>query len=135
MPLLGLLLGRSAASSLGSDTKVVAGSVLCVVGLYAVVRELVGRSETELAATPGMTRLIVLGATLSIDNLAIGFALGSYHVNVVMAALVIAVLSVALTLAGLEVGTRIGARLGLSGELVGGVVLVAVGVLIAAGVL
>lgn len=94
-----------------------------------------GRSETELAATPGMTRLIVLGATLSIDNLAIGFALGSYHVNVVMAALVIAVFSVALTLAGLEVAARIGPRLGWSGELLGGVVLVAVGVLIAAGVL
>lgn len=33
LPLLRLLLGRSAASSLGSETKVVAGSVLCVVGL------------------------------------------------------------------------------------------------------
>jgi putative Mn2+ efflux pump MntP len=134
MPLLGLLVGRSAASSLGSSTKVVAGVVLCAVGLYSLVSELRRRSQAAVATPPGMPRLIVLGATLSIDNLAIGFALGSYNVNVVVAALVIAAFSVALTLVGLEIGARLGARLGQSSELVGGVVLIGVGVLIGAGV-
>lgn len=135
MPLLGLLLGRSAASSLGSHTRLVAGLVLGLVGIYAVAGELIGRSEARAHRPPGLSRLVVLGATLSIDNLAIGFALGSYHVNVVVAALVIATFSVVLTLVGLEIGARLGERLGRGSELVGGTLLIGVGVLIAAGVL
>jgi putative Mn2+ efflux pump MntP len=119
-PLLGLLLGRSAASALGNHTKLLAGAVLCVVGLFTVVQELIGRSEATARGSPGLTRLVVLGATLSVDNLAVGFALGNYRVNVVLAALVIAAFSVVLTLVGLELGARLGERLGRGGELVGG---------------
>jgi manganese efflux pump family protein len=43
--------------------------------------------------------------------------------------------SVGLSLAGLELGSRIGAAAGRRGEQLGGVILVAVGVAIAAGVL
>ena len=34
-------------------------------------------------------RLVLTGAALSIDNLVVGFALGTYHVSIAMAALVI----------------------------------------------
>jgi manganese efflux pump family protein len=135
MPLVGLLIGRSTAGHLGPDTNLVAGVVLSLVVLYAIVRELIRRSESEPVTRPGFPQLILLGVTLSIDNLAIGFALGSYHVNVVVAALVIAGFSVALTLLGLEVGARLGARLGRSSELVGGAVLIGVGVLVGTGAL
>ena len=134
-PLLGLLLGRSTAGALGNHTKLLAGVVLCVVGLFTVVKELIGRSEATTPGSTGLTRVVVLGATLSVDNLAIGFALGGYHVNVVVAALVIAAFSVVLTLVGLELGARLGERLGRGGELLGGALLIGVGVLIAAGVL
>ncbi len=83
---------------------------------------------------PGSRASIILAAALSIDNLAIGFALGTSHVNVVVAALVIGVVSVGLTLAGLELGKRLGSRLGRWGERAGGLLLIAVGVFIAAGV-
>ena len=53
---------------------------------------------------------------VSIDNLAIGFALGAAHVNVLLAAAVIGVVSVGLTLAGLELGRRLGLRLGAWGS-------------------
>jgi manganese efflux pump family protein len=135
MPLLGLLLGRTAADALGSHAQLVAGLVLCLVGLYGVAHELIGRSEARPANPPGLSRLVVLGATLSFDNLAVGFALGSYHVNVVVAALVIATFSVALTLLGLELGARLGERMGQRGELVGGALLIGVGVLVGTGVL
>jgi manganese efflux pump family protein len=136
MPLLGLLLGRTVASSLGSHTKVVAGVVLCVVGAYAVVSDLVGeRPNTERRSAPSLARLIVLGATLSIDNLAIGFALGSYHVNILVAALVIAGFSVTLTLVGLEVGSQLGERLGKRAELVGGLMLIGIGTAVGTGLL
>ena len=138
MPLVGLLLGDSVAHGLGGRTKLVAGLVLCLAGIYALVQ---GRRVDEApdgaagAGGPGFRRLVVLAAALSIDNLAIGFALGAYRVNVIVAALVIGVVSVGLTLVGLELGSRLGARLGQWGERAGGVLLIVIGVTVAAGLL
>jgi putative Mn2+ efflux pump MntP len=72
-----------------------------------------------------------VGAALSIDNIAIGFALGSYHVNVLVAALTIGLVSVILTVVGLDLGERLGERLGEQAELVGGAILILIGLLIA----
>ena len=80
-------------------------------------------------------RLLVTGAALSIDNLAVGFALGTFHINLAVAAVVIGAVSVTLSLIGLELGSRIGTRTGERGELIGGLVLIGVGAVIAAGLL
>jgi putative Mn2+ efflux pump MntP len=56
-------------------------------------------------------------------------------VNLVVAAIVIGAVSVALSLAGLELGRYLGDRAGDRGEILGGLVLIGVGVAIAAGVL
>jgi putative Mn2+ efflux pump MntP len=116
-----------------------AGLVLCLAGVFALVQDHGARDRTattEAASSePALTRLIILAVALSIDNLAIGFALGTSHVNVVVAAVVIGVVSVGLTLIGLELGRRLGSRLGRWGERAGGLILIAVGVTIAAGVL
>ena len=53
---------------------------------------------------------------LSIDNLVVGFALGSTHTSILAGALVIGAVSVVASLAGLELGARIGARAGKRGE-------------------
>jgi putative Mn2+ efflux pump MntP len=80
-------------------------------------------------------RLLVTGAALSIDNLAVGFALGTFYLNLAVAAVVIGAVSVTLSLIGLELGSRIGTRTGERGELIGGLVLIGVGAVIAAGLL
>ena len=99
MPVLGLVLGDSIARGLGGHANLLAGLVLCLAGVFALVQQHGGSEPTDATATavtePGFTRLVVLAAALSIDNLAIGFALGATHVNVVVAALVIGVVSVA----------------------------------------
>jgi manganese efflux pump family protein len=76
-----------------------------------------------------------MGASLSIDNLVVGFALGSYQVSIVAAAVVIAIVSVTMSLVGLEVGDRLGGIAAEWSEEVGGVVLIVVGAAIAAGLL
>jgi manganese efflux pump family protein len=83
----------------------------------------------------GTRRLLASGLVLSIDNLVVGFALGAYHVSIAIAALVIGTVSVAMSLAGLELGARIGRALGERGALAGGIVLLAVGITMAAGLL
>jgi putative Mn2+ efflux pump MntP len=140
MPLAGMAIGRTAAGDLGGHSGLVAGVVLCLAGVYMLVESTRGASRdggddtSELSGSgPSLRRLVVLGAALSLDNLAVGFALGAYHVNAVVAALVIGVVSVGLTLLGLELGSRLGARLGPWAERVGGLILVAVGVVVASG--
>jgi putative Mn2+ efflux pump MntP len=135
MPVLGLLLGRSLAHDLGSTAKPAAGALLGAAGAYAIVTALRGdRGETKDLEL-SVRHLVLIGGALSIDNLVIGFALGAYHVDLVVAAVTIALVSVGLSLLGLEIGERLGARLGRGGELVGGAVLVLVGVAVGVGLL
>jgi len=136
MPIVGLAVGNRLAHTLGGTARWVGGGLLVAAGLYGLVTGL-RRAGHEPEAPTGLSRgrLILTGAALSIDNLVVGFALGAYHVSVVVAALVIGLFSVGLSLVGLELGSRIGARTGDLAEVVGSVVLVAVGAAIAAGLL
>jgi manganese efflux pump family protein len=75
------------------------------------------------------------GVALSIDNLVVGFALGTYHVSLPLAAAVIGTVSVVMSLAGLELRARIGMRAGQRGELLGSLVLIGVGLAIGTGII
>jgi putative Mn2+ efflux pump MntP len=133
MPLLGLALGHQLAHNLGHETRWIGGGLLVATGAYGLLTGLRGRRLAIQTTGQRTGRLVLTGLALSIDNLAVGFALGAYQVPVVLAAIVIATVSVALSLLGLELGARVGARVGDWGELVGSLVLVAVGVAIASG--
>jgi putative Mn2+ efflux pump MntP len=140
MPILGLLLGRSLANALGHAAHWIGAALLIATGLYAVVQAIRSqhRPQDEDQATPAgqrTGRLLVTGAALSVDNLAVGFALGTFHVSLVVAAVIIGAVSVTLSLIGLELGNRIGAKTGERGELLGGLVLIVVGIAVATGVL
>lgn len=140
MPLLGLVLGHDLARTLGHATRWAGAGILAACGGYAVLQAARGhgaapapRPQPGPPAAAGLARLLATGLALSIDNLAVGFALGAYHVSLPLAAAVIGTVSVALSLAGLEIGARIGARAGRHGELLGGLILIGVGVAIACG--
>lgn len=140
MPILGLLLGRSLASALGHPAQWTGAALLIATGIYAVLQAIRsdGGQDGKASATPAGQRtrpLLITGAALSIDNLAVGFALGTFHVNLAVAAVVIGAVSISLSLLGLELGSRLGTRTGDRGELIGGLVLIGVGVAIAVGVL
>jgi putative Mn2+ efflux pump MntP len=78
-------------------------------------------------------RLLVSGLALSGDNLAAGFVLGAYRTPLAVAAVVFGLVSVAMSLAGLELGARLGIVTGDRSELIASAMLIAVGVAIAAG--
>jgi manganese efflux pump family protein len=139
MPIVGLLIGRSLTHLLGDRAHLIGGVILALTGLYGIVTSVIER-RSEHPPSPerhrgGLGHLIVAGAALSIDNLIVGFALGTYHVSLVVAALVIAIVSVGMSLIGLELGRRLGMRVGEYGELLGGAVLMLVGVAIGFGLL
>lgn len=138
MPIIGLLLGQGLAGALGRAAHWIGAGLLVATGLYALAQARHGAGrEADRAGPAGQafSRLLVTGLALSIDNLAVGFALGTYRVSFTVAAIVIGAVSVALSMLGLEIGARIGTRAGDRGEIIGGVVLIGVGIAIAAGVI
>jgi manganese efflux pump family protein len=135
MPLLGLLLGRGLAGVLGHAARWTGAAVLLGCGGYALVQAVRSRGAAPSGRVrgTGTGRLLATGLALSIDNLAVGFALGTYHVGLVLAVVVIGAVSVALSLLGLELGARLGQRTGERGEVLAALVLVGVGIALACG--
>lgn len=134
MPLIGLLVGRQLAHRIGSDGNYLGGGLLIATGLYSLVEVRRGPAD-EPSSSTGPRRLVLTGAALSVDNLVVGFALGAYRVPVVLSALVIGVVSVGMSLVGLQLGSRMGASVEKWSEVLGAAVLIAVGVAITAGFL
>jgi putative Mn2+ efflux pump MntP len=135
MPIVGLLVGHRLADDLGSSARWIGGGLLIATGLTALIAGLRPDRPAVVGDGPRRGRLVLLGLALSIDNLVVGFALGTAPVSVVWAAVVIGLVSVTLSLVGLELGARLGRRMGDRAEVVGAAVLIAVGIAIATDLL
>ncbi len=132
MPIAGLLIGRELANSLGDAARYLGAGLLVVTGAYAIWQ---GRKIEEPEPDLSTRRLFLTALALSIDNLVVGFALGVYRIPIILAAVVIAAVSVGMSLIGLEIGDRLGRRVEAWSEELGGAVLVLVGLALATGVL
>jgi putative Mn2+ efflux pump MntP len=142
MPVIGLLLGQAVAGYLGQVAKYIGGAILVLTGAYTIWQ---GRRTAAQENKPGTVvavqgvlrtrQLVITALALSIDNLAVGFAIAIYHVQIVLAAVMMGVVSVGMSLVGLELGYRLGERVEKWSEEIGGAVLIGVGVALAAGVL
>jgi manganese efflux pump family protein len=139
MPIVGLLIGHGLAGQIGRQARWLAAGLLIAAGCYSVLGGLradrAARREREQGGVPQLLRLLGSGLALSLDNLVVGFALGSYQVGVLAGTVVIGAVSVAMSLAGLEFGARIGRRAGERGQVVGGVILAGVGLAVGFGAL
>src|SRR5215469_9287798 len=145
MPIMGLLIGDSLATSIDRQAKWIGAALLIGVGCYGILSFVRSVRAPRQQAPVGTrqrsgsrrdwVKVAVSAFALSLDNLIAGFALGSYQVNLVTGALVFGFVSIAMSLAGLEFGARLGGWVGDSGEMIGGIVLVGVGLAIGFGVL
>ena len=123
MPALGLLLGRSLAGTLGHAAHWAGAGLLIATGGYALLQAARAARAARRAADgvpparsrPACPRQASRSAACSspawrssMDNLVVGFAVGTFPVSLVTAVVVIAAVSVALSLVGLELGSRLG---------------------------
>jgi putative Mn2+ efflux pump MntP len=137
MPVIGIVIGHNLSGSFGHVGRYLGGGLLVATGLYTVWKSR-RESDEETGASHGQldsTGLLVTAFALSIDNLVVGFALGVYPVPAILAGAVIAVISVGLSLLGLELGSRLGRGVEKWADEIGGAVLAVVGVALAFGVL
>ena len=139
VPLFGLLIGSALSGELSNAGRVIGAALLIVLGAMAI------RSATGAAGQSSKERdrrarqvttwrgLVALAAGLTLDNLVVGFSLGLGDVKPLLLAGAIAFFATTFTLIGLEIGAR-GRRDYERGARVGsGLLLVALGVAVALG--
>jgi putative Mn2+ efflux pump MntP len=125
----GWLLGHAVERYLGRADHWIAFALLTFVGGRVVWEALHGDEEARVTTdlTTGWDLVMVSVAT-SIDALAVGLSLGVIGTKIAMTALVIGVTASLLTLLGMALGRHIGAQWGRRVEVLGGLVLIAIGI-------
>ncbi|MBR8834467.1 MAG: manganese efflux pump [Stigonema ocellatum SAG 48.90 = DSM 106950] len=139
MPIVGLLIGQKVATFIGDAGNYIGGGLLILTGAYTTWQSIKSYSSVTTSSLQprrqNFRQLLIAGFALSIDNLVVGFALSLYHVSIILAAGVIAFVSITMSLIGLELGQRLGEKFERWSELIGGVILILVGLAIGFGIL
>jgi len=131
MPVVGLLIGQQLANFLGGNANIIGGGLLSLTGIYLVISSFKKTDKSEVKqASKDWGKLLMAGFCLSIDNLIVGFSLGTRKVPLLLAVVVIGLTSITLSLIGLELGNKLGSRVEEYSEVLSGLILVLVGLLI-----
>jgi putative Mn2+ efflux pump MntP len=129
MPALGWALGAQLGPALEAWDHWVAFALLAAIGGH-MLWEARGHTDGERAAGPnpfGAKVMLVLAVATSIDALAAGISLPILRAPLLSSVVIIGAVTVLLSIAGLFAGRRFGALLGRRLDLLGGVVLIALG--------
>ena len=123
MPLIGWSLGSVALSYIAAWDHWIAFALLGFLGL-----RMIRGGEEEAGAQPlGALAIVVAAIATSIDALAAGFTLPTLDLPPLGTAALIATVTFALSVLGIALGRRIGDRFGRPAEVLGGLILIAIG--------
>lgn len=129
MPVLGWLAGLSIANWIAPVDHWIAFGLLAVIGAKMIYEALKQSDDHGQRTDPTKGwSLVLLSVATSIDALAVGLSLALLDVDIWYPAVVIGLVAGAFTAVGMQLGTRFGALLGRRMEVVGGVILIAIGV-------
>ncbi len=129
MPLLGLGLGAPLGHAIGGGADYLAVAVLIVFGLFILVGSDAGQEERVAGlARAGGAGLLLLGVSISLDELAVGFTLGLLNAPVVPAIAAIAVQAFVVSQLGLRLGARLSERFREGAERLAGIALSGLGI-------
>jgi manganese efflux pump family protein len=135
-PVLGIVLGRSVSALAATWAEWIGVAALAMIGAWTIRNAVRHAGHDEPRAAPaGYAALLLLGATLSIDNLVVGFGLGLHGTEPLALGISAAGMVFVVTIGGLRAG-RVGRRRwGPFAEGAAGALLILIALGIAAGVL
>lgn len=125
MPLIGFFIGERFSTMVNSFDHWIVFILLGIIG-GKMIKE---SREPDTCPNPSFKPLVMLplAVATSIDALAVGVSFAFLKVNVVEASSIIAITTFLLSTAGVHVGNYFGSRFKSRAELVGGLVLIAIG--------
>lgn len=142
MPLAGLCFGLLMGRLLGRVAAIIGALVLAVIGglmlreAFTARREAGGLAAKILRAAPGQAgvvgglgAIVLMAGSVSLDALSVGFGLGAISVNLPLTVLTMGFIAALMTALGFLAGRRLGGYLGGRAEIFGGLILIAIGIL------
>jgi manganese efflux pump family protein len=131
MPAAGMLIGTGLAGPLGSAGRWAGAGILFVTAVWGLIEVL--RGDDDAPRIWHGWRLLVSGAALSLDDLAVGLALGTVRFPILLAVTAFGVMSFVMSIIGLQLGAKLGTVTGERGEVVAGIMLICLSGVMAAG--
>lgn len=128
MPLVGLALGLPLGRAIGSDADYIAVALLIGFGVYTLLGEDDAHERVDALAAGTGWGAVLLGLSISLDELAIGFTLGILRLPVGLVMALVAAQALLFSQLGMRLGTRLSSRLREGAERLAGLVLMALGV-------
>lgn len=128
-PVLGWLLGTAAARYVEAWDHWIAFCTLGALGLHMIYKSLTEQDDGDPAGAQrkDVWSLALTGLATSIDAMAVGVGLAFVEVNILLVSAVIGLCTFAMVTLGIMAGRVLGAWIGRRAELVGGLILIAVG--------
>ncbi|MEE0675924.1 MAG: manganese efflux pump MntP family protein [Ruminococcus sp.] len=126
MPLLGWLLGKQFETLIKSVDHWIAFALLCIIGAN-MIRESFGDPD-ELNALFSPRAMLPLAVATSIDALAVGVTFAFLDVDILSSVLIIGCTTFLFSAAGVKIGHSFGTKFKSKAELLGGIVLIAIGI-------
>ncbi len=127
MPVLGWLGGVGFASFIGAYDHWIAFLLLTLIGGKMVIEAVRGDGNGVQFSTGSMATLLLLAVATSIDALAVGVTFAVLDLSILLPAVTIGAVTFAFSAAGVLIGNAFGRLSGRKVEILGGVILIALG--------
>ena len=127
MPCIGYFLGLGFSTFIGQWDHWVAWLLLTLIGAN-MVKESFSKEEEGVAQGFGFWHMLTLAIATSIDALAVGVSFAFLEMSIWMPIIIIGITTMMFSIAGVLLGKKVGERFRSKAELVGGLVLIAIGI-------
>ena len=127
MPVIGWLAGQTVVQFISAWDHWIAFTLLALIGARMIHEALNDDEKPDDRDPTRGASLVMLSIATSIDALAVGFSLSVIGVSIWFPAFIIGLVAGVLTVVGMLAGRRIGDRWGSRLEILGGLVLIAIG--------
>ena len=131
MPVLGYLLGSAFYDAVSSYAYIIAIGLLVIIGANMILEAVRGGDEEDIDGNMGMKVMAILAVATSIDAFAVGISMAMYESEIVPAAVIIGLVTSAISAAGMKAGSVFGNIFGHKADILGGIILLCIALKIA----
>lgn len=126
MPLIGYFLGSTFENLISGIDHWIAFALLEFIGINMIKEAFKDESKNANDKVDFKT-MIILAVATSIDALTVGVTFAFFNVNILLAALIIAIVTFTLSLIGVKIGYQFGNKYESKAEIMGGIILTFMG--------
>lgn len=128
MPVIGYYLGISFADLVTKIDHWIAFGLLLLIGGNMIREALKGEDDKPVDSSFAFRSMLVLAIATSIDALALGISFAFLGTNLWRSILIIGLTTFAFSVVGLLIGKKVGSRFHAGAQILGGVILIAIGI-------